>query len=103
MEADAQTQSAELAARSSAEVFLVAHIVFIRLKQLTDGVTLMLTQQERVAVSKELDKVRAALDAAYANHDWAGVDPANVLLDPNALKTLKGEVMQVLNAQTIRR
>lgn len=98
MEADAQTQSAAQAALTNAAVFLVAHIVFIRLKHLTDGVTLMLTQQERSAVSQELDKVRAALDSAYANHDWAGQEPANVLLDPNALKILKGEIMQALNA-----
>jgi hypothetical protein len=96
IEADAPTQTPELAAMSSETVFLVAHIVFIRLNALSDANTLMLTTVERQTVSQEIDAVRLALDAAYAANDWGGVAPAAVFSDRSSLATLKGDVLRAL-------
>lgn len=96
IEADASTQTPELAAMSHESAFLVAHIVLVRLAALADAVTLMLTTDERTALSREIDTVRLALGNAYAGRDWGGAEPAAVYADPSNLKTLKGDVMRTL-------
>lgn len=96
IEADAPTQPPELAVVTIETVFLVAHIVFIRLKALSDAITLSMTIDERKSVSKEIDAVRLALDTAYASNDWAGAEPAAVFSDPASLVTLKGDILRTL-------
>jgi hypothetical protein len=94
IEADASTQSPELAALSIESTLLVAHLVFIRLNALSDATTLMLTSAERQAVSREIDAVRLALDAAYASNNWGGAEPVAVFSDRASLATLKGEILR---------
>lgn len=96
IEADASTQPPDLAVLAYETIFLVAHIVFVRLLALADAVTLMLTTDERTAISREIDTVRLALSNAYAGHDWGGTEPAAVYTDPSNLKTLKSDVMRTL-------
>ena len=97
IEADVSTQSPELAIVSRETVFFVAHIVFIRLNALSDAVTLMLTTAERQAVSKEIESVRLALDAAYAGHQWGGIEPVAIFSDRASLVTLKGDILRALS------
>lgn len=97
IEADAAAQSLQDAPWTRATMFLVMHIVFIRLKNLGDAVTLMLTKQERDVISLEMDAVRAALLAECAKPAWKDKDPVTVGIDLNDLRTLKDDVMRALN------
>lgn len=97
LEADAATQGAPDAAFTQATVMFVAHLVFATLAQLADGTTLTLTTDERLKVSAAIDRVRAALNIAYAGQGWAGAEPMAVMVDPNALQPLKRDVQRALH------
>lgn len=101
IEADAPEQPLNIAVVTKETVFLVAHIVLIRLNALNDAITLMLTTTERQAVSKEIDAVRLALDKAYSDNDWGGAEPAAVFSDQASLGALKGGILRALSKQTI--
>lgn len=101
VEADIQSLSPAEAALPKAALYLIVHLVFSRLQQLCDGITLMLTAVERAAVSAEIERVRIKLAESYGNEDWGGAEPPAVLADLSNLERLKGLVMAALAKQTI--
>ena len=101
IEADLSSQSPELAAVSAETVFLVTHIVLIRLNTLSEAITLMLTTVERQAISKEIEAVCLALDTEYSTNDWGGALPATVFTDQSNLQALKGGILRALSKQKI--
>lgn len=85
------------AALMHAALPMVMHIVFIRLKALAEAEALILTTAERDQISLELDAVRAAVETEYAKPAWSGKEPATAFGDAGDLRTLKRDLMRVLN------
>ncbi len=96
VEADAATQGAVDAAFASASIWLLQHLMLVRLRSLIDAATLMLTTAERASISVELDAARRALRVAFDRHTWPNPDAAAVFADAANLQTLKGEVLRTL-------
>nr|WP_296016970.1 AIPR family protein [uncultured Acidovorax sp.] len=98
VEADAEVLPPEQGALQKAAVFLIVHLVFARLFSLCDGITVMLTGAERATISREADRIRAAMAQAYGKENWGGAEPLAVFADLSNLRRLKGQVMATLAA-----
>ncbi|ACB36421.1 conserved hypothetical protein [Leptothrix cholodnii SP-6] len=83
-------------ARQSAR--LMAHVILIRCKSLTDGETLALTTNEQLTVSSTLDTARNALVQAYSEIETTQRPFAEAFADLSTLCALKALVMQALHA-----
>ena len=80
-------------------IWLVTHVVLIRLKALQDGETLALTQPESLQISQEIDVVRAALSKVYEAGKVAESTTAEAFTDMTTLNFLKAAVMQDLQTR----
>lgn len=79
-------------------IWLVTHITLVRLKELQDGATLTLTQQEQLQVSQEINFVRAAVARAYETIEVQNTPIAEAFVDMTCLGAMKASAMQALQA-----
>lgn len=80
-------------------IWLVTHIALVRLKELQDGVTLTLTQDEQLLVSQEINAVRTAVANAYETIKMLDTPIAETFVDMTCLQAMKTAAMQALQTR----
>lgn len=98
VQAGAEALGAEEAPWARASAPLVQYLVALRLRRLQDGDALALNEAERLALSRETDRVQQALLSACQRETWPDPTPEAVFADPDALLTLKTAVLRTLAA-----